>query len=164
MSPWLGRAATRCVWKTTVIILHHVFTKNKVLFILLYNTRIHCRIHAVLNFSSVNCQPDFFPMRMRIVLCESENRQQHKRIDTDVELIGIRGRESTMAGDLSKFSLVVSTLKIKSFFKVFSLLWIYLALFWKTQIPRVHGLIFEIRTSISFFFYWIEWKLWIAIE
>jgi hypothetical protein len=78
-------------------------------------------------------------MRMRIVLCESENRQQHKRIDTDVELIGIRERESTMAADLSKF---LSTLKIKSFFKVFGLLWIYLALFWRTQIPRVHGIIF----------------------
>jgi len=58
---------------------------------------------------------------MRNVLCdESENRQQHKRIDTDVELIGIRGRESTMAGDLSKFSLVLSKSKAFSRFLVYS--------------------------------------------
>ena len=65
-------------------------------------------------------------MRMRIVLCESENRQQHKRIDTDVELIGIRERESTMAADLSMFSLLVLS---KS--KAFSRFLVYSGYIWR---------------------------------
>ena len=86
-------------------------------------------------------------------MCESENRQQHKRIDTDVEFIGIRERESTMAADLCKFR---STLKIQKLFQGFWFTLDILVAFLENA-NTVHGIIFAyLKFEHQFHFSFIE--------
>ena len=71
----------------------------------------------------------------------------------DAECFVWRKWESTAAQkDWHRYRV---TLKIKSFFKVFSLLWIYLVLFWKTQIPRACTVLY-LKFEHQFHFSFIE--------